>query len=79
MKLSGHGNGNGYNDLYILPETKKERETIEAFLKNNKIGYQLSYANVGGHDWNGKTFIEIPLGEYLKETIKNLFIKEKGG
>jgi hypothetical protein len=74
MKTSSHGNGNGLNDLYVLPESNDEKRSIELFLNNNKIDYINTYSDVEGQEWHGKAFIEIPFGETYKRRISQLFI-----
>jgi uncharacterized protein YlxP (DUF503 family) len=69
MKYNKHGNGNGLDDLYCLPETKQESERLIAFLKEINHSYQISFSNVEGQDWYRKAFIEIPFGESLKDQI----------
>ena len=67
-----HGNNVGLNDLYVLPSSPEEANKIEQYLKQNGRSYQWSNANVEGHAWYGKRFIEIPFGESLKEEIEKL-------
>lgn len=66
MQFDTHGNGNGYNDLYILPETQEEKEKLNAFISMGAW----CYSNVEGQAWYGKTFLDIPFGEYLREEIE---------
>jgi hypothetical protein len=69
MKYDKHGNGNGYDDLYILPETNEEMSRLLAFLKSNSLNYYGCVSNVEGSDWHGKNFIEVPFCESWKEAI----------
>ena len=69
MKIDSHGNGNGLNDLYILPETEEETKKVMRYIEDNGLSYQWSRANVQGHEWYGKRFIEIPFGEAHKSKI----------
>lgn len=64
-----HGNGNGLNDLYILPADELEATAIARFLTERGRSFTWSYANVRGHDWYGKRFIEVPFGESLAAEI----------
>lgn len=72
MKLLTHGLNHGLNDLYILPESAAETATIWRFLKDKNVSYRTTYANVEGHDWYGKNFIDVPFGEYLWEELEQL-------
>ncbi len=79
MKFDKHGNGNGLDDLYVLPETDKERDKIIAYLKSINHSYEWSFSNVEGQDWYGKRFLDIPFGECLREEIATLTkTKEEG-
>ena len=66
------------SDLYLLPETEAEKETLEDFIESKgKLGATWCFSNVEGQDWHGKHFIDIPFGSFLKPEIENLFpIKE---
>jgi hypothetical protein len=69
MKFSSHGNGNGLNDLYILPETDKERELIKKFVKEKDIRSMNTF--IGQADeWKGKVCFEIPFGEGWKNELQ---------
>ena len=72
MKFDKHGNGNGLDDLYILPESDEEKVKIVFFLMENHRGFHYSRSDVKGQDWYGKTFIEVPFGESLRDAIKIL-------
>jgi hypothetical protein len=72
MRFDTHGNGNGLDDLYILPENEDEKVKVVFFLMENHRGFQYSRSNVKGQDWYGKTFIDIPFGESLREAIAAL-------
>ena len=70
MKTDTHGNGNGLNDLYILPETPEETGTITRYLRHRAISHHWSHSDVEGQEWYGKNFIEIPFGEGLLGVIE---------
>lgn len=70
MKTNTHGNGNGLNDLYILPDDDQERQRITDYLDSRGIHYQWSFSDVEGQDWFGKRFIELPFGEGLLGVIQ---------
>lgn len=79
MKIETHGNNHRLNDLYIMPETYAERIKIVNYLIDNRISYTWSYANIKGHEWYGKKFIEIPFGESYKDDIQAAIAKAEGG
>ena len=70
MKVVTHGNGNGLNDLYILPENDKERKHIPLIVKALGHECNLCYSDVKGQEWYHKWFIEVPFGECHLEDIK---------
>lgn len=72
MKFDTHGNGNGLDDLYILPETFTEFQKIQKYLQENKISFVKTYSDVKGHDWFGKTFFLAAFAESHKDTIAKL-------
>lgn len=74
-QFSTHGNGKGLNDLYILPSSPEEADKIINFLKQSDRSFQWSVANVKGHDWYGKRFIEVPFGESLQSQIEGLSVQ----
>jgi len=66
-----------YNtDLYILPETSRERHLLQVYrdnLKQNKNIVSLwQFSDVKGQDWYGKQFLEIPFGKDFKNEILSL-------
>jgi len=67
MKFNTHE-----TDLYVLPESVGEKNKVVNFLDGNKLGWEWSYSNVGGQEWHGKYFIEIPFGCRLKKEIEKL-------
>jgi len=69
MKFDKHGNGNGYDDLYILPENDEENKAVISFLTKGKFYFERSFSNIPGNDWFGKSFIDVPFCEYLKMEI----------
>lgn len=73
MKYDTHGNGNGLNDLYILPESSAERHNLQSLAKTNGWDYSWYFSDVEGHKWHGKQFMEIPFGERHKPTIEAYF------
>lgn len=68
MQLSKHE-----TDLYILPETTKERHNIQSFIQTKNWGYEWSFSDVIGQDWYGKQFMDIPFGIDLAKEIKKEF------
>ncbi len=70
MKTTTHGNGNGLNDLYILPDNQHESDRITRYLKERGQRFSWSYSDVEGQDWYGKAFIEIAFGESLLPEIE---------
>jgi len=60
---------NHETDLYILPETQKERHNLQSFCETKKISFQWSYSNIKGQNWEGKQFLEIPFGVCFKDEI----------
>lgn len=61
-------------DLYILPESKEERQKIIFILENDFVmwNWLWQFSNVKGNSWCGKHFIEIPFGIDLKDQIVSL-------
>lgn len=70
MKTATHGNGNGLNDLHILPESADEWDKIADYLKSIGQRAELSKADVQGHEWFGRWFFDIPFGESLEPEIR---------
>lgn len=68
MKFNTHE-----TDLYILPETQKERHNLQSFMKTCKYSYKWSFSDVQGQSWYGKQFMEIPFGIDLKSKIETYF------
>lgn len=75
MKYDKHGNGNGYDDLYILPENNKEQGKVISFLQTHSLNYSWCYSNVEGNPWHGKNFIEVPFCECWKEALM-MYVEE---
>jgi len=71
-EFGSHGLGHGLDDLYVLPSSPEEADKIIAFLENEGMGFQWSNADVEGHEWYGKRFIEIPFGDAYKGEIEAL-------
>ena len=77
MRLATHGNGNGFDDLYILPENELERKQILKFLKTRcTMSYQWSISDVKGQEWFGKKFIEVPFGASLAKELTHQLDQE---
>lgn len=70
MQTNKHGNGNGLDDLYILPDSPQEGERIVSYLRKVGHSFSWSYSDVEGQSWHGKRFIEIPFGESLLDAIR---------
>lgn len=73
MRFSTHGNGNGLDDLYVMPESTEDREKIKEVVKQARDAGEIWPKN--GHwcrsdvpesDWYGRMFYEIPFGESLR-------------
>lgn len=71
MQFDNHGNGNGLNDLYVLPESKFEREVVIGFLRRKQVYFQLSFGDVEGSDWYGKSFLEIPFMSSMQPELED--------
>ena len=71
MKFDQHGNGCGLDDLYVLPEDKKERLRIAEYLKGKGVHFEYNYSNIKGQDWYGKIFIIIPFGENMRSEMED--------
>lgn len=69
MQFYKHGNGNGLDDLYCLPETQVEKERLVKYLKDINHSYYVYLSNVEGQSWYRKYFFDIPFGDSLKEEI----------
>lgn len=71
-EFGSHGNGKGLNDLYVLPASQEEAAAIMSFLKEKDHSFHWVVANVQGHNWYGKSFLDIPFGESLQPEIEKL-------
>jgi hypothetical protein len=60
------------SDLYVLPESDKDKKLIVGFLKSIKRNFVLSVSNVNHQKWYKKQFIDIPFGFDLKPDIERL-------
>lgn len=69
MKFQTHGNGNGLDDLYILPESEEEKKHIKKVLEAQMMYYSWTVSNVRGQEWFGKGFFDVPFGEFLKDLL----------
>jgi len=65
--------GHGLGDLYILPNSPEEANKIVGFLKSIDHRFNWSMANVEGHKWYGKRFIEVPFGMGLEPKMREYF------
>ena len=65
--------GHGLGDLYILPNSPEEADKIKEFLKSKNKDFKWSRANVEGHKWYGKSFIEVMGGMYLEPEMREYF------
>lgn len=72
MKTDTHGNGNGLNDLYILPETDYEEAILVRWLPSTGYRYRWQRSDNPGNDWHGKRFIVVPFGESLLPDLVKL-------
>ena len=70
MQLSKHE-----SDLYVLPETTKERHQLQVWKESSKYGSTWSYSDVSGQCWHGKQFLDIPFGiDFKTYFVKNFNI-----
>ena len=72
MKHTKHGNDEGRDDLYILPESRVEEDGIRKFLNDNKVSYKMSMSDAQGPDWYGRQFFDLRFGEVWLPKIKTL-------
>lgn len=64
-------------DLYLLPETEAEKEKLEDFVESKGgLGAKWYRSDVRGQDWYGKTFLDIPFGDFLRPEIETIFNKK---
>jgi hypothetical protein len=68
MQISKHE-----TDLYVLPETQKERHQLQVWKESSKYGSVWSYSDVRGQEWYGKQFLEIPFGIDFKKYFMDNF------
>jgi hypothetical protein len=60
-------------DLYILPETSREKHNLQSFCMTKKWSYCWQYSNVKNQSWEGKVFLEIPFGiDFKNKIIKHM-------
>lgn len=57
-------------DLYVLPETTRERHNLQSYCETKKLAYKWSYSNIEGNSWYGKQFIDISFCSHLKNEIE---------
>lgn len=69
MKTETHGNGNGLDDLFILPETERERALVEEYLSEHGWNASWQTGDVKGHPWFRKRFLDVPFGESLRDVL----------
>ena len=74
MKFDKSGNGKGLDDLYILPESEKERKAIETYLNEKGVDYRFTRSDVKGQDWYNKFFFLAAFAESHKAAIETLDI-----
>lgn len=72
MKFDKHGNGNGLDDLYVLPESPTERQYLQSYVNETKRSYEWTRGDVKGSEWYGKDFMILPFGQCLKMYIQEL-------
>jgi hypothetical protein len=74
MQYDKHGNGNGLDDLYLLPESEEEKEMVVDYLKKNGLYYSIEFADGADKDstWHRKFFILVPFAEGERKEIKNM-------
>ena len=65
--------GHGMGDLYILPNSPEEAQKIIKFVEDSGRTYTWSMANVEGHKWFGKRFIEVPFGMDIEKDMREHF------
>ena len=70
MKTNTHGNGNGMDDLYILPDSHEESQRIVKYLRKTDRSFYWSRSDVEEHEWHGRSFIDIPFGGSLLNDIR---------
>lgn len=72
MQYDKHGNGKGFDDLYILPETEEEKNRVVEYLKRNNLNFSWRVSNVKGNDWYRKRFIDVPFCESWRKDIEKV-------
>jgi endogenous inhibitor of DNA gyrase (YacG/DUF329 family) len=65
--------GHGMGDLYILPNSPEEAQKIIKFVEDCGRAATWSTANVEGHKWYGKRFIEVPFGMDIEKDMREHF------
>ena len=65
--------GHGMGDLYILPNSPEEAQKIIKFVQDCGRASTWSTANVEGHKWYGKRFIEVPFGMDIEKDMREHF------
>jgi hypothetical protein len=63
MQTSTHGNGNGLDNLYILPDTNEEQQVIENWLRARSVGFRKVWSTVPADIWTRKEFLDVPFRE----------------
>ena len=77
MQTATYGNGNGMDDLYILPENEYEKQAILDWLDVSDRSWAWSKSNVPDQSWSGRWFFDIPFGEPL--LLDLIALASKGG
>ncbi len=72
MEFETHGNGSGLDDLYVLPRSPAEALAIRKFLVSIGRDFKTEIADVKGHAWFGKQFIDIPFSQDLRDRIQQI-------
>lgn len=79
MKFDTHGNGNGLDDLYVLPETTEEFKALQryaaaALIQQRMGNYSAPHCKwfAASGDWAGRLALEIAFGASLRSEIESL-------
>ena len=72
FEFATHGNGNGLDDLYILPSSAGEALKITRFLRSIDRKHTWELSDVPGQNWYGAEFLAIPFGLGLLADIRRI-------